>query len=181
MGVGDSSNGDYSISFTPPYWFCTNVLVTFEGPLVESGFYGDVLQFQYFQYSPSYPSVLHPIFTDSGLTVTSDTINYWIGSNEYAQLNFAYLSNIAVKVVDMTPKSNGYMPGLVFMELTNITPEGSQYCQFNPTTPIPEFQVESLMIMVSAMLGSVFLRIHKRRRSPEKDSNGVFQFHSRPV
>jgi hypothetical protein len=102
---------DYSISFSPSYWLCTDVQVTLTGPLVESGLYGDTLQFQYFQYSPSYPSVLKPIFTDPGLTVTSDTVNYWINYNEYAPVNFAYTPNIAVKVVDLTPKSNGYVPG----------------------------------------------------------------------
>lgn len=173
-----ASSADYSISFNPPYWFCTDVLATFTGPLVESGFYGDTLQFQYFQYSSSYPSVLYPIFTDSGLTVTSDTISYWISYTEYAQANFAYLPNLAVKVVDITPKSNGYMPGLIFMELTNLTPEGSQYCQFNPATPIPEFQAESLIIMISVVLGLAFLRVHKRHRSPEKDSKRELQFHS---
>ena len=168
--TSSTSDADYSISFSPVYWPCTNVLVTFTGPLVESGFYGDMLQFQYFQYNPSYPSVLDPIFTDSGLTVTSDTVSYWINYNEYAQVNFAYLPNIAVKVVDVTPKSNGYNPGLIFMELTNITTEASQYCQYNSPASVPEFQAEWLMIMASVVLGLLFLRVHKHYRSPEKDS-----------
>jgi hypothetical protein len=137
--------------------------VTFTGPLVESGFYGDTLQFQYFQYSPSYPSVLNPIFIDPGLTVTSDTVNYWINYNEYASVNFAYMPNIAVKVVDVTPKSNGYMPGQIFMELTNITPEGYQYCQITSPAPIPEFQAEWSIIMVSVALGLVFLQAHNHK------------------
>jgi len=153
----------YSISFFPPYWLCTDVQVTFTGPLIESGFYGDTLQFQYFQYSPSYPSILTPIFTDSGLTVTSDTVNYWINYIEYAPVNFAYMPNIAVKVVDVTPKSNGYTPGLIFMQLTNITPEGYQSCQNAPPAPIPEFQAEWIIIIISAALGLVFLQAHKRK------------------
>jgi hypothetical protein len=167
LGTSTSSTSgeDYSISFSPAYWLCTDVSVIFAGPLIESGFYGDTLQFQYFQYSRSYPSVLEPIFVDSGLTVTSDTVNYRINHNEYAQVNFAYLPNIAVKVVDVTRKSNGYAPGLIFMELTNITPEGSQNCQLDSSIPIPEFQAEWLMIMASLVLGLVFLQVHKRYRS----------------
>ena len=140
--------------------------MTLTGPLVESGFYGDTLQFQYFQYNPTYPSALVPIFTDQGLTVTSDTVNYWIGAGEYAPVNFAYLPDIAVKVVDVTTKSNGYEPGLIFMELTNITPEGAQNCL--PPAPTPEFQVQWLVIIVSIMLSLVLLRVHKRYPSPKK-------------
>jgi len=132
--------------------------VTFTGPLVESGLYGDTLEFQYFQYNPTYPSVLTPIFTDSGLTVTSDTINYWIGYGEYSQVNFAYQPNIALKVVDVTPKSNGYSPGLIFMDLTNITPQGFQYC----TYPAPEFQVQWVVIVGSIALSLVVLRTRKK-------------------
>jgi hypothetical protein len=138
---------------------------------MESGFYGDTLQFQFFQYNPNYPSLLNPIFTDSGLTVTSDTVSYWINYNEYAQLNFAYQPYIAVKVVDVTPKSNGYMPGLIFMELTNITPEGNQYCQYDsPPAATPEFQAEWLIILASVIPGLAFLRVHNRYRSREKDN-----------
>jgi len=155
----------YSLSFSPTYWFCTDVSVTFTGPLVESGFYGDTLQFQYFQYNPTYPSVLNPIFTDPSLTVTSDTVNYWISYNEYAPVNFAYLPNIAVKVVDVTPKSNGYAPGLIFMQLTNITPQSGQYCPLDSPAPVPEFQSVWLMIIASVVLGSVFLGVHKYRPS----------------
>jgi hypothetical protein len=140
----------------------------FTGPLVESGFYGDTLQFQYFQYDPSYPSVLVPIFTDQGLTVTSDTVNYWIGAGEYSPVNFASLPDIAVKVVDVTTKPNGYVPGLIFMELTNITPEGAQNCL--PPVPTPEFQVQWLVIMASIVLSLVLLRVHKRYPSPEKEN-----------
>jgi hypothetical protein len=136
--------------------------VTFTGPLVESGFYGDTLQFQYFQYNPSYPSVLVPIFTDSGLTVTGDTVNYWISHNEYVQANFAYQPNIAVKVVDLTPKSNRYPPGLIFMDLTNITPEGIESCP--SAVPAPEFQVQWLVITVSIVLSLVFPKIRKQHQ-----------------
>ena len=135
---------------------------------MESGLYGDMLEFQYFQYNPSYPSLLYPIFTDPGLTVTSDTVNYWIGSGEYAAVNFAYLPNIAVKVVDVTPKSNGYIPGLIFLDLTNITPEGAQSCL--PPAPAPEFQAEWLTIVAAMVLGLAFLRVHKHYPSPEKGS-----------
>jgi len=159
----------YSISFNPQYWYCTPVSVTFTGPLVESGYYGDTLQFQYFQYNPSYPSVLTPIFTDSGLTVTSDTVNYWVGYSEYAPVNFAYSPNLAVKVVDVTPKSNGYAPGLLFMQLTNTTPESSQYCPYDPPIPTPEFQADWLVILASVFLSLVFLRVHKYQRYHEKD------------
>ena len=155
-----SSNADYSITFSPTYWLCTDVSVTFTGPLVESGFYGDTLQFQYFQYNPSSPSVLNLIFTDPSLTVTSDTVNYWINYNEYASANFEYMPNIAVKVVDVTPKSNGYTPGQIFFQLTNIIPEGSQSCQIDAPIPTPEFQADWIMIMVSLALGLVFLRAH---------------------
>lgn len=152
----------YSISFSPSYWFCSDVSVTFTGPLVESGLYGDTLQFQYFQYNPTFPSVLIPIFTDSDLTVTSDTVNYWISYGEYAQVNFAYQPNIAVKVVDLTPKSNGYAPGLIFMDLTNITPEGLQYCSYPNPMPAPEFQVQWLVIVASIVLSLAVLRIRKQ-------------------
>jgi hypothetical protein len=155
----DSADPAYSISFSPTYWFCTPVSVTFTGPLVESGYYGDTLQFQYYQYDPSYPSVLYPIFTDSSLTVTSDRVNYWIGYSEYAPVNFAYLPNIAVKVVDVTPKSNGYAPGLIFMQLTNVTPEAGQYCQ--PPTPAPEFQTESFVIVTALVFALLFLRTRR--------------------
>jgi len=162
-----SSSVDYSISFSPTYWLCTPISVTFAGPLVESGFYGDTLQFQYFQYNPSYPSVLNPIFTDSGLTVTSDTVNYWIGYGEYAPVNFAYQPDLAVKVVDVTPKSNGYAPGLLFMQLTNVSPGSGSYCAYDPSMPTPEFQAQWLMIIASMMLGLVFLRVHKHYRPSE--------------
>jgi hypothetical protein len=158
-----SSNADYSISFNPSYWLCTDVYVSFTGPLVESGFYGDTLQFQYFQYSPSYPSVLTSIFTDPGLTVTSDTVNYVINYNEYAPVNFAYMPNIAVKVVDTTPKSNGYVPGQIFMELTNIFPEGYQSCQNDPPAPVPEFQAGWSVIMVSVALALVFVQARNHK------------------
>ncbi|HXZ90261.1 MAG TPA: hypothetical protein VEG61_04280, partial [Candidatus Dormibacteraeota bacterium] len=172
-----TSSGDYSISFGPAYWLCTDVSVTFTGPLVESGLYGDTLQFQYFQYSPSYPSVLYPIFTDPGLTVTSDSVNYWISYNEYAPVNFAYMPNIAVKVVDVTPKWNGYASDLLFMELTSITPEGGQSCGFGyppPPAPVPEFQVSWLMIIASVVLGLVFLQVQKHYRSSRRLTVGRF-------
>jgi len=155
----------YSISFSPQYWFCNGVSVTFTGPLVESGLYGDTLQFEYFQYDPTYPSVLIPIFTDSGLTVTSDTVNYWINPIEYSQLNFAYQPNLAVKVLDLTPQSNGYVPGLLYMQLTNIMPQGAQYCQLDsPPIPAPEFPTtlpELLLIIISIGLSLAFVRVHK--------------------
>ena len=140
--------------------------MTFTGPLVESGFYGDTLQFQYFQYNPTSQSVLLPIFTDSGLTVTSDTVSYWIGAGEYAQVNFAYQPNIAVKVVDLTPKSNGYAPGLIFLDLTSIAPEGLNYCPYPYPAPYPapEFQVQWLVIIASIVLSLGVLRIRKQRR-----------------
>ena len=166
-----STDPAYSISFSPPYWLCTPVSVTFTGPLVESGYYGDTLQFQYFQYNPTYPSVLLPIFTDSGLTVTSDTVSYWIGTGEYAQANFSYQPNVAVKVIDLTPKSNGYPPGLIFLGLTNVTPEGLQYCPYPYPSypyaapyPAPEFQVQWLVIIASIVLSLGVLRLGKRQR-----------------
>jgi hypothetical protein len=162
-----SSGVDYSITFYPTYWPCTDVSVTFTGPLVESGYYGDTLQFQYFQYNSNYPSVLNPIFTDSSLTVTSDTVNYWISYNEYAPVNFAYQPYIAVKVVDVTPKSNGYPPGLIFMDLTNITPFSGQYCQYDSPVPTPEFQSQWIVVIASVALSLAFLRIQKHRRPKE--------------
>ena len=163
-----TSDPAYSISFGPAYWLCTNVFVTFTGPLVESGYYGDTLQFQYYQYASNYPSVLTPIFTDSGLTVTSDTVSYWVNYNEYAPVNFAYMPNLAVKVVDITPKSNGYTPGLIFMQLTSIAPEGAQYCQYDAPTPTPEFQAQWLVIMPTVVLSLLLLRAHKHSRSPRR-------------
>jgi hypothetical protein len=139
------------------------VQVTFTGPLVESGYYGDTLQFQYYQYSQSYPSVLNPIFSDSGLTVTSDTITYWVHYPEYATANFAYMPYIAVKVVDVTPKSNGYAPGLIFMQLTNINPEGYQSCPIPPPVQNPEFPAEWVIAIVSVALAFAFLKAHKRK------------------
>jgi len=166
-----TDSADYSISFSPQYWFCTGISVTFTGPLVESGLYGDTLQFQYFQYNPGYPSVLVLVFTDSGLTVTSDTVNYWISPSEYAQINFAYQPNIAVKVVDLTSKWNGYTSGLLYMGLTGITPEGGQYCQYDsPPIPAPEFPTaatELLLILASMGLSLAFLKVH-RRYGPSK-------------
>jgi len=137
--------------------------VTFTGPLVESGLYGDTLQFQYFQYNPTYPSVLLPVFTDTGLTVTSDTVTYWISFTEYTQVNFAYLPNLAVKVVDLTTKSNGYAPGLIFMQLTNIIPSGIQSCP--PPAPTPEFQVQWLVIISSIVLSLMILRLRRQCHS----------------
>jgi len=157
-----SSSAGYSINFSSDYWFCTPISVSFTGPLVESGYYGDTLQFQYYQYNPSYPSVLTPIFTDSGLTVTSDTVNYWIGAGEYAPVNFAYQPNLAVKVVDVTPKSNGAPPGLLYMQLTNINPATGPNCAYDPSIPTPEFQFQWLMILTTLILGLVFLRVHKQ-------------------
>ena len=135
--------------------------MTFTGPLVESGYYGDNLQFQYYQYSPNYPSVLNPIFTDSGLTVTSDTVNYWVGFNEYAPVNFAYMPDLAVKVIDVTPHSNGAPPGLLYMDLTNASPQSSQSCALDPAIPTPEFQADWLMILATVLLSLVILRVHK--------------------
>ena len=166
--------GDYSISFNPPYWFCSDVSVTFTGPLVESGFYGDTLQFQYFQYNSAYPSILTPIFTDSGLTVTSDVVNYWISSAEYSQVNFAYQPNIAVKIIDLTPRPNGYTPGLIYMDLTSITPEGGPSCP--SPAPAPEFQVQWSVIVSSILLSLVFLRA---RKLPQQVSGLVRSNHSR--
>jgi len=157
--------GAYSISFSPSYWLCNPVSVTFTGPLVESGYYGDTLQFQYFQYNPTYPSVLTPIFTDPSLTVTSDTVSYWIGAGEYAGVNFAYQPNIAVKVVDLSPKSNGYPPGLIYFDLTNISPEGLNYCPYPYPAPYPspEFQFQWLVIIASIVLSLAVLRVRKRQ------------------
>ena len=172
LEASTSSSGGYSITFSPTFWLCTDVSVTFTGPLVESGFYGDTLQFQYFQYNPSYPSILYPIFTDPSLTVTSDTVNYWISYSEYAQANFAYLPNVAVKVVDVTPKSNGYIPGLIFMELTNVTPESGPYCPYDSPAAAPEFvaaPVEWLVVMISIAMALVFFRVYKTRRFSESD------------
>jgi len=156
------NDAGFSIDFNPLYWPCTDVYVTFTGPLVESGFYGDTLQFQYFQYNTNYPSLLNPIFTDSGFTVTSDTVTYWISYNEYAQFNFAYQPNIAVKVVDVTTKPNGYTPGLIFMQLTNVTPLSGQACIYEvPPTATPEFHADWAMIMASIILGLLLLRVPK--------------------
>lgn len=162
-----TDNAAYSISFSPQYWFCNGISVTFTGPLIESGLYGDTLQFEYFQYNPTYPSVLVPLFTDSGLTVTSDTVNYWITPAEYTQTNFEYLPNLAVKVIDLTPGSNGYAPGLIFMQLTEITPQGGQYCQYDSAPiPAPEFPTtgsELLLILASMGLSLAFLRVRRHR------------------
>jgi len=157
------SSASYSISFNPSYWLCTDVQVTFTGPLVERGLYGDMLQFQYYQYSPDYPSVLNPIWTDSGLTVTSDTVMYVISANEYAPVNFEYMPNIAVKVVDVTPKSNGYMPGQIFFQLTNIIPEGLGYCPVISSVQTPEFQADWIITMVSVALALIFLQAHNHK------------------
>jgi hypothetical protein len=157
------SSVGYSISFSPSYWLCTDVQVTFTGPLVERGLYGDMLQFQYFQYSPDYPSVLTPLWTDSGLAVTSDTVTYVISASEYASVNFEYLPNIAVKVVDVTPKSNGYMPGQIFFQLTNIIPEGYGYCQNIVSVQTPEFQDDWIITMVSVALALIFLQAHNHK------------------
>ena len=175
------SSAGYSISFNPPFWLCTDVSVTFTGPLVESGFYGDTLQFQYFQYNPSYPSILNPIFMDPSLTVTSDSVSYWIHYPEYAPVSFAYMPDVAVKVIDVTPKSNGYAPGLIFMQLTNITPESYQSCQIGSTTSTPEFQAQWVMVMVSLAMGSVFLQVHlaRKRHNHGRDGNGLIRAQSR--
>jgi hypothetical protein len=140
------------------------VQVTFTGPLVERGLYGDMLQFQYFQYSPDYPSVLTPLWTDSGLTVTSDTVNYVISASEYGSVNFEYMPNIAVKVVDVTTKSNGYTPGQIFFQLTNIIPEGLGYCQNIVSVQTPEFQADWIITMVSVALALIFLQAHNRKQ-----------------
>jgi hypothetical protein len=173
-GTWSTSGAGYSINFSPAYWLCTDVSVTFTGPLLESGLYGDTLQFEYFQYNPSYPSLLYPIFTDPSLTVTSDTINYWISYSEYAQVNFAYSPNIAVKVVDVTPKPNGYIPGLLLMQLTNVTPESSLYCPYDPPVPAPEFQATSaewIVTMASVLMALAFLRAHNRARTRQRNGS----------
>ncbi len=178
--VSSTTTSSYSISFGPPYWLCTDVQVTFTGPLIESGFFGDTLQFQYSQYNPSYPSTLNPIFTDPGLTVTSDTVSYWIHYPEYGPVNFEYMPNIAVRVVDVTPKPNDYAPGLIFMQLTNVTPESYQSC---PIAPIdnPEFQVQWLMIIISLAVGLGFLRVHsvRERRNHRHKGNGLLKAESK--
>jgi hypothetical protein len=159
-----SSMAGYSISFSPPYWFCTDLYVTFTGPLVESGYYGDTLQFQYYQYSPTLPSELNPIFTDGPLTVTSDTVSYWIHYPEYASVNFAYMPNIAVKVVDATTKSNGNIPGLIFMQLTTLTPEGAQSCPYDGSMSAPEFPFQWLTTVASIAACSLLVHVNGGRR-----------------
>ena len=148
----------YSISFSPPYWFCTDSYVTFTGPLLESGYFGDTLQFQYYQYDPNLPSALNLIFTDAPLTVTSDSVSYWIHYPEYAPVNFAYMPYLAVRVVDVTPKSNGNIPGLIFMQLTNISPESFQSCQVDSPISTPEFQLQWVVVMISLAAGSLFVK-----------------------
>jgi len=138
--------------------------VTFTGPLVETGHYGDTLQFQYFQYDPGSSSQLQPIFTDPGFTVTSDTITYWIHYPEYRPVNFAYQPYIAVKVVDVTTKSNGYTPGLIFMQLTNIMPESYQSCQPDAPVNAPEFHAEWLAAITSLAVSLAFLQLHTVRK-----------------
>jgi hypothetical protein len=161
-----SSTSAYSISFSPPYWFCTDSYVTFTGPLLESGYYGDTLQFQYYQYDPNLPSALNLIFTDAPLTVTSDSVSYWIHYPEYAPVNFAYMPYVAVKVVDLTPKSNGNIPGLIFMQLTNISPESFQSCQVDSPISTPEFQLQWFVIVISLAAGLLFIktRLPRERR-----------------
>jgi hypothetical protein len=168
-------NTPYSISFSPPYWLCTNVYVTFTGPLVESGLLGDTLQFQYFQYDPNVPSALNPIFTDTGLTVTGDTVSYSIGYQEYAPANFVYMPYIAVKVFDVTPRPNGYAPGLIFMQLTNISPESYQSCQIDSSTAAPEFQAQWFVVMISLAASLLFLRAHKRQTQPQEVLKGFLK------
>jgi hypothetical protein len=161
-----SSMSGYSISFSPPYWFCTDSYVTFTGPLLESGYFGDALQFQYYQYDPNLPSALNLIFTDAPLTVTSDSVSYWIHYPEYAPVNFAYMPYIAVRVVDITPKSNGNIPGLIFMQLTNISPESFQSCQVDSPISTPEFQLQWVVVMISLAAGLLFVktRFSRERR-----------------
>jgi predicted secreted protein with PEFG-CTERM motif len=150
----------YSISFFPAYWPCSMVQVTFTGPLVESGYYGDSLLFQYYQYSPTLPSVQNLIFTDGPLTVTSDTVQYWIQSSEYSSINFAYQPYIAVRVTDITVK-NGISPGQIFFQLTQVAPEGYQGCA--QSSPTPEFPSYAPMILLAMTVCVVALR----RRSNE--------------
>jgi hypothetical protein len=73
------------------------------------------------------------------------------------------MPNIAVKVVDVTPKSNGYMPGQIFMQLTNIIPEGYHSCQIDPPAPVPEFQADWIVIIVSMALSLIFLQAHNHK------------------
>ena len=153
-----SSMSGYSISFSPPYWFCTDSYVTFTGPLLESGYYGDTLQFQYYQYDPNLPSALNLIFTDAPLTVTSDSVSYWIHYPEYAPVNFAYMPYIAVRVVDITPKSNGNIPGQIFLQLTNISPESFQSCEVDSPISTPEFQLQWVVVMISLATGLLFVK-----------------------
>ena len=89
-------------------------------------------------------------------------------------MNFAYLPYLAVRVVDVTPKSNGYIPGLIFMDLTNVTPESGPYCQYDSPVAAPEFQTASnelLVVIFSLAVALVFLRVHKPRRFPESDGS----------
>jgi hypothetical protein len=73
------------------------------------------------------------------------------------------MPNIAVRVVDVTPKSYGYTPGQIFLQLTNIIPEGSQSCQIDAPIPTPEFQADWIIIMASMALSLIFLQAHNHR------------------
>ncbi len=165
------SMSSYSISFSPPYWFCTDSYVTFTGPLMKSGYYGDTLQFQYYQYDPTLPSAQNLIFIDGPLTVTSDTVSYWIRYPEYAPVNFAYMPYIAVKVIDLTPKSNGNVPGLIFMQLTTLTPQGAQSCPDPSSINTPEFQFQWLAIVAPIAICSLLIQGHSARRGSTHERN----------
>jgi hypothetical protein len=146
---------------------CTDVYVTFTGPLLESGYYGDTLQFQYYQYNPTLPSEQSLIFLDGPLTITSDTVTYWVHYPEYASVNFAYLPYIAVRVVDTTPKLNGNPPGLIFMQLTALNPEGAPSCSYDPSISAPEFQFQWLAIL--SAIGGVLVLVQNNARRKRRD------------
>jgi hypothetical protein len=71
-----------------------------------------------------------------------------------------------VKVVDTTPLPNGYARGLIFLQLTSITPENYQQCgnsAVTTSTSVPEFQADWLVIMIVMAVALAFIHVHASR------------------
>jgi len=105
--------GAYSIVFSTNSWLCGQTIqVSFTGPLQEEGHGGHQIEFVYYQYAPSTPNQLIPIFTDGGpgqpplYASTDDTLTYQIQASEWSSVNFNIAPDIYVVVEDLTVPNN---------------------------------------------------------------------------
>jgi hypothetical protein len=82
---------------------------------------GHPIQFVYYQYSPSNPSGLSPLWTDTQYATGSGSISYTIDGSEWSGFNFASLPYIYVTVQDIdVPTNNPYI--ILYSAPTSIEP-----------------------------------------------------------